>query len=95
MIPAGLSSSILISMKKMRKNDFPNTGDLWKEEVASLGRICDINGIDALLNKGAESVNLKSFQYYDRMQPMQNHLPAGGLDNLIALPLQGQKRGEQ
>ncbi len=45
---------------------------------------------NALLNKGAESVNLKSFQFYDRMLPMQNHLPAGGLGNLIALPLQGQ-----
>ena len=37
-----------------------------------------------------ESVNLKSFRFYDRMLPMQNHLPAGGLGNLIALPLQGQ-----
>ncbi len=45
---------------------------------------------NALLNKGAESVNLKSFRFYDRMLPMQNHLPAGGLGNLIALPLQGQ-----
>ena len=45
---------------------------------------------NALLNKGAESVNLKSFRFYDRMLPMQNHLPVGGLGNLIALPLQGQ-----
>ncbi len=42
------------------------------------------------LNKGAESVNFKSFRYYDRMLPMQDHLPAGGVGNLIALPLQGQ-----
>ena len=108
--------------KGAEKNDFANTDDLWKEEVDSLRRICDINGIDALversrsgrgahlwiffqkpieaelarkfgnalLNKGAESVNLKSFRFYDRMLPMQNHLPAGGLGNLIALPLQGQ-----
>ena len=108
--------------KDAEKNDFANTDDLWKEEVDSLRRICDINGIDALversrsgrgahlwiffqkpieaelarkfgnalLNKGAESVNLKSFRFYDRMLPMQNHLPAGGLGNLIALPLQGQ-----
>lgn len=45
---------------------------------------------NTLLRKGAESVNLKSFRYYDRMLPMQDHLPQGGVGNLIALPLQGQ-----
>ncbi len=44
----------------------------------------------ALLRKGAESINLTSFEFYDRMLPMQDVLPAGGLGNLIALPLQGQ-----
>ena len=44
---------------------------------------------NALLEKGAETVNLKSFQYYDRMLPAQDSLPEGGLGNLIALPLQG------
>ena len=44
----------------------------------------------ALLEKGAEQVNLKSFKYYDRMLPAQDALPEGGLGNLIALPLQGQ-----
>ena len=44
----------------------------------------------ALLDKGAESVNLKSFRFYDRMLPGQDGLKAGGLGNLIALPLQGQ-----
>ena len=43
-----------------------------------------------LLTKGAESVNQKSFHTYDRMLPAQDHMPAGGLGNLIALPLQGQ-----
>lgn len=43
----------------------------------------------ALLNKGAEFVNIKSFKYYDRMIPAQDRLPEGGLGNLIALPLQG------
>lgn len=43
----------------------------------------------ALLNKGAEQVNLKSFRYYDRMLPVQDYLRDGGLGNLIALPLQG------
>ena len=42
-----------------------------------------------LLDRGAESVNLKTFEYYDRMIPAQDELPAGGLGNLIALPLQG------
>lgn len=44
----------------------------------------------ALLTKGAESVNQKSFKSYDRMIPAQDHMPEGGLGNLIALPLQGQ-----
>lgn len=43
----------------------------------------------ALLEKGAEQVNLKSFKYYDRMLPAQDFLPEGGVGNLIALPLQG------
>ena len=43
----------------------------------------------ALLEKGAESVDLKSFRYYDRMLPAQDALPDGGLGNAIALPLQG------
>lgn len=45
---------------------------------------------NALLRKGAESVNLKSFRFYDRMLPLQDHLSQGGIGNLIALPLQGQ-----
>lgn len=44
----------------------------------------------ALLEKGAEQVNLKSFKYYDRMLPAQDELEDNGLGNLIALPLQGQ-----
>ncbi len=43
----------------------------------------------SLLTKGAEFVNLRSFRTYDRMLPAQDHLPTGGLGNLIALPLQG------
>lgn len=44
----------------------------------------------ALLTKGAESVNQKNFKSYDRMLPAQDHMPEGGLGNLIAVPLQGQ-----
>ena len=50
----------------------------------------------ALLTKGAESVNMRSFKYYDRMLPAQDHLPINtktgkpGLGSLVALPLQGQ-----
>lgn len=40
-----------------------------------------------LLEKGAASVNLKSFSYYDRMFPTQDF--SDGPGNLIALPLQG------
>ena len=42
----------------------------------------------ALLTKGAELVNQKTFLSYDRMLPAQDHMPEGGLCNLIALPLQ-------
>ena len=44
----------------------------------------------ALLEKGSEKVNLKSFKYYDRTIPAQDYLEEDGLGNLIALPLQGQ-----
>lgn len=40
-----------------------------------------------LLDKGSTSINLKSFNYYDRMYPSQDM--SSGLGNLIALPLQG------
>ncbi|MCM1235775.1 MAG: DEAD/DEAH box helicase family protein [Ruminococcus flavefaciens] len=108
--------------KEAEKHDFANVDDTWKEEVDTLRRICEINDIDALversrsglgahlwiffqkpveaslarkfgnalLQKGADSVNLKTFRFYDRMLPMQDHLPEGGVGNLIALPLQGQ-----
>ncbi len=41
-----------------------------------------------LLDKGATTINLKSFKYYDRMYPFQDVTDSIG--NLIALPLQGQ-----
>ena len=44
---------------------------------------------DRLSLPKAEQINLKSFQYYDRMLPAQDSLPEGGVGNLIALPLQG------
>ena len=42
----------------------------------------------ALLDRGASSINLPSFKYYDRMYPSQDVL--NKLGNLVALPLQGQ-----
>ncbi len=45
---------------------------------------------NALVTKGADAVSIKTFRYYDRLLPMQNTLPEGGLGNLIALPWQGQ-----
>ncbi len=101
--------------KDAERNDFANTDELWKEEVDSLRKICDINRIDALversrsgrgahlwiffqkpieaslarkfgnalLNKGAESVNLKSFRFYDRMLPMQNIYEGKGGNRLF------------
>lgn len=43
----------------------------------------------ALLDKCAEQVNLKSFNYYDRMLPAQDSLENVAIGNLIVLPLQG------
>lgn len=48
----------------------------------------------ALLDKGAEQVNLKSFKYYDRMIPAQDRLQEKAVGNLIALPLQGKALGQ-
>lgn len=82
-----------------RKNDVPmlversrsgRGGHIWiffdKPIPASLVRKFGF----ALLDKGAETVNMKSFRYYDRMLPAQDYLEDGELGNLIALPLQGQ-----
>lgn len=41
-----------------------------------------------LLDKGASTINLKSFRYYDRMYPSQD--VSNSIGNLVALPLQGQ-----
>lgn len=66
-----------------------NGAHLWiffkKEIDASLARKFGF----ALLEKGAEFINLTSFRYYDRMLPAQDTLNNSGLGNLIALPLQG------
>jgi len=43
-----------------------------------------------LLDRGAESVNMTSFRFYDRLLPAQDFVNEGELGNLIALPLQGQ-----
>ena len=40
-----------------------------------------------LLDKGAATINIKSFRYYDRMYPCQD--VANSIGNLVALPLQG------
>ena len=37
--------------KSAERNDFANADDLWRDEVDSLRRICDINGIDALVER--------------------------------------------
>ena len=46
----------------------------------------------ALLDRGAEKVHQRDFNTFDRMMPNQDEMPAGGMGNLIALPLQGLPR---
>lgn len=106
--------------KGAEATDFANVDSEWHKEVDALRKICEVNGIQPLversrsgkgahvwiffqkaipasiarnfgfllLDKGAASVNLKSFHYYDRMYPSQD--AASSIGNLIALPLQGQ-----
>ena len=106
--------------KGAEATDFANADSEWHKEVDALRKICEMNGIQPLversrsgkgahvwiffqkaipasvarnfgfllLDKGAASVNLKSFHYYDRMYPAQD--VASSIGNLIALPLQGQ-----
>lgn len=106
--------------KGCNENDYVNSDDEWHFEVDALRKICEINGINhlversksgkgahlwiffkkpilaslarnfgiLLLEKGALSINMKSFKYYDRMYPSQDN--SDSIGNLIALPLQGQ-----
>ena len=66
----------------------PREGKRWiffkKPILASLAR----NFGYLLLDRGQSLINMKSFQYYDRMYPCQDS--ANSIGNLIALPLQGQ-----
>ena len=48
----------------------------------------------ALLAQGTETVHQRDFNTFDRMMPNQDEMPAGGMGNLIALPLQGIPRKE-
>ena len=106
--------------KGAEATDFANEDNEWHKEVDALRKMCEINGIQPLversrsgkgahvwiffqkaipaslarsfgfllLDKGSESINMKSFHYYDRMYPSQD--VASSIGNLIALPLQGQ-----
>lgn len=106
--------------KGAEATDFANEDNEWHKEVDALRKMCEINGIQPLversrsgkgahvwiffqkaipaslarsfgfllLDKGSESINMKSFHYYDRMYPSQD--VASSIGNLIALPLQEQ-----
>lgn len=47
---------------------------------------------NAVLTEAMNRSSRLSFKSYDRFFPNQDHLPQGGLGNLVALPLQGQAR---
>ena len=124
LLPDGTCRFIVFDFDNHEKGaeatDFANMDSEWHKEVDALRKICEMNGIQPLversrsgkgahvwiffqkaisafiarnfgfllLDKGAASVNLKSFHYYDRMYPSQD--VASSIGNLIALPLQGQ-----
>ena len=78
-------NSIDVLIERSRSGNGAHAWILFKEFVsASLAREFGL----LLIEKGAQSINLKSFRYYDRMFPTQDH--SEGLGNLVALPLQGQ-----
>lgn len=47
---------------------------------------------NAILTEAMNRDGRISLQSYDRVFPSQDHLPEGGLGNLVALPLQGKAR---
>lgn len=77
-------NGIDVLIERSRSGNGAHAWILFKEFVpASLAREFGL----LLIEKGAQSINLKSFKYYDRMFPTQDH--SDGLGNLVALPLQG------
>lgn len=77
-------NGIDVLIERSRSGNGAHAWILFKEFVpASLAREFGL----LLIEKGAQSINLKSFRYYDRMFPTQDH--SEGLGNLVALPLQG------
>lgn len=78
-------NGIDVLIERSRSGNGAHAWILFKEFVpASLAREFGL----LLIEKGSQSINLKSFRYYDRMFPTQDH--SEGLGNLVALPLQGQ-----
>ncbi len=78
-------NGIDVLIERSRSGHGAHAWILFKEFVpATLAREFGL----LLMEKGAQSINLKSFRYYDRMFPTQDH--SEGLGNLVALPLQGQ-----
>lgn len=77
-------NGIDVLIERSRSGNGAHAWILFKEFVpASLAREFGL----LLIEKGAQSINLKSFRYYDRMFPTQDH--SDGLGNLVALALQG------
>lgn len=62
---------------------------LWIFFEAAIPAITARKFAFALLEKGMNQINIKSFQYYDRLFPTQDDISDKGFGNLIALPLQG------
>ncbi len=77
-------NGIDVLIERSRSGNGAHAWILFKDFIpASLAREFGL----LLIEKGAQSINLKSFKYYDRMFPAQDH--SEGLGNLVALPLQG------
>ncbi len=78
-------NGIDVLIERSRSGNGAHAWILFKDFIpASLAREFGL----LLIEKGAQSINIKSFKYYDRMFPTQDH--SEGLGNLVALPLQGQ-----
>ena len=78
-------NGIDVLIERSRSGNGAHAWILFKDFIpASLAREFGL----LLIEKGAQSINIKSFKYYDRMFPTQDH--SEGLGNLVALPLQRQ-----
>lgn len=79
---------VLVLVERSRSGDGAHAWVLFSEPVSA--RVA--RSVGSLLLTRAMSRRAIAMSSYDRLSPNQNTIPAGGLGNLIALPLQRDRR---